>query len=180
MSLRERLAKARRRYRDYKQKKADTRPHSERRQKLARAVRFWRDRRDRLVAALDERRHSESHHVFTSGSPHWGGADDILEREVEPVARRHGLEPNSAKRTETYGNPSSDHYVGNTTASARDFPTANNYALRNEIMRALGVEAVISDYGSYYIYRDGYRFRVQPIAGTHGTGPHLHIGVARA
>lgn len=115
--------------------------------------------------------------TIAAGSPHWGGSDDILRNEVEPVAAQWGYRPNSAKRTESFGNPGSDHHTSQTTASARDFPTGNNYALRDAIMRALGVGGPISDYGNYYITRGGRRYRVQPIAGTHGTGPHLHIGV---
>ena len=118
--------------------------------------------------------------VVSPGSPHWGGADDILEREVEPVAVRHGLSPNSAKRSPCYGNCGSDHHESQVNASARDFPTASNYGLRDEIMRALGVQGPITDYGFYYITRAGRRYRVQPIAGTHGTGPHLHIGIRLA
>lgn len=116
---------------------------------------------------------------ISAGSPHWGGAEDIIRNEVVPVARAAGVGSTSGKRTATYGNPGSDHHVSQTLASARDFGTANNYALRNRIMRRLGVTSAIRDYGSYYIKRGGHTFRVQPIAGTHGTGPHLHIGIRR-
>jgi hypothetical protein len=118
--------------------------------------------------------------VIQAGSPHWGGSDDILENEVEPVARSWGFPVTSAKRYDTLGNPSSDHYVGNTTASARDFGAGTNYPFRDACMRALGVNGPISDYGSYYITRAGRRFRVQPIAQNHGTGPHCHIGIRLA
>lgn len=182
MPLREQLRVARRRYRDAKQKKADTRPHTDRRKKLARLVRFYRDRKDRLVARLDRRRHHTSRDLDLSpGAPSWGGSDQLLERTAEPVVRKlRGVESNSAKRSETYGNPSSDHHTSQTLASARDWPLVNDYATRNAVMRAFGVEAVIHDYGSYYVYVDGARFRLQPIAGTHGTGPHLHLGCRRA
>jgi DNA gyrase/topoisomerase IV subunit A len=115
--------------------------------------------------------------VVQAGAPHWGGCEDILASEVVPVAAAAGVASTSGKRSETFGNPDSDHHTSQTTASARDFATANNYGLRDQIMRALGVTGAISDYGAYYIERAGRTFRVQPIAGTHGTGPHLHIGI---
>lgn len=181
-TLREQLTVTRRKYRDAKQKKADTRPQSDRRRKLAKLVRFYRDRKDRLVARLDRRRHHRSEDLnLALGPPSWGGSDQILERFAEPVVRDlRGVEPNSAKRSEDYGNPGSDHHTSQTNASARDWPLVNDYACRNAVMRAFGVEAVIVDYGSYYIYLDGVRFRLQPIAGTHGTGPHYHQGARRA
>lgn len=180
--LREQLAKARRRYRDAKQEKADTKPHSDRRKKLARLVRFYRDRKDRLVARLDKRRHHASEELnLALGAPSWGGSDQVLERVAVPKVRElRGVDPNSAKRSESYGNPGSDHHTSQTNASARDWPIANDYSTRNAVMRAYGVEAVIHDYGNYYIYVDGTRFRLQPIAGTHGTGPHFHLGARRA
>lgn len=85
----------------------------------------------------------------------------------------------SRKRWLTFGNPGSDHYAGNKLADAVDFRFAEAYGLRNNVMGRFGVGAV-SDYGSYYITHDGLRFRLQPIAETHGTGPHFHLGVRRA
>lgn len=115
--------------------------------------------------------------VVSAGAPHWGGCEDIIRNEVVPVGRKAGVPVSSGKRSETYGNPTSDHHTSQLTASARDFATANDYGLRDAIMRKLGVGGSISDYGAYYVKRSGRTFRVQPIAGTHGTGPHLHIGV---
>lgn len=183
MSLRERLAKARARYRDAKQKKADTRPHSDRRKKLARLVRFWRDRVDRLKARLDRRRHHHRLDLNLSlGAPHWGGCEDIIKWKVEPLFAKAGVPVTSGKRpyVPSGSSTNSDHYTGVLNASARDGGTVDNYALRNAVCRALGVEAVIYDYGLYTFYVNGVAFRVQPIAGTHGTGPHLHIGIRRA
>ncbi len=115
---------------------------------------------------------------LSPGAPGWAGSRGVTDEIIRIVAGRAPV--TSRKRTDTLGNPSSDHYVGNTTADAVDFGTATNYALRNEVMRRLGVTASIVDYGSYYIYRYGRRYRVQPIASTHGTGPHLHFGVRLA
>jgi hypothetical protein len=86
----------------------------------------------------------------------------------------------SRKRWETFGNPSSDHYMRNLFADAVDFATVENHGLKNEIARRLGGPHQVDDYENFFIHRKGKRFRVQIIAGTHGTGPHLHVGVSRA
>lgn len=99
------------------------------------------------------------------------------------MVRRHGIPRTSAKRWATYGNPGSDHWRGNLTAYAEDYGTANNHELADKIGRKLGIVKKgehVQDYRAYYIRRGGKRFRVQIIAATHGTGPHLHVGVRRA
>lgn len=113
------------------------------------------------------------------GHPHWGGSDDILSNEVDPIARKRGLHPNSAKRTDCYGNCASDHHTSQSYASARDYPTANNHALKNRIALQV-VGRSVADYEDVYFRRAGRTYRFQAIAGTHGTGPHLHIGIRRA
>jgi hypothetical protein len=112
----------------------------------------------------------------------WGGSKRVVTREVDPIVERHGIRRTSGKRRETFGNPSSDHFVGNLTAFARDYATANNHDLKNKIGRKLGIVKKgesVQDYKAYYLRRGGRRFRIQLIAATHGTGPHLHIGVRR-
>lgn len=116
---------------------------------------------------------------YGSGRGLWGGSKSIVKHEVIPVLKRHGIPITSKKRWATYGNPSSDHWRGNLTAYAVDGGTANNHALADKIGKRLGVGDV-TDYESYIIVRGGRKFRVQIIAGTHGTGPHIHIGVRRA
>lgn len=116
--------------------------------------------------------------VTTAGSPHWGGSDDILELEVEPIARLKGFEPNSAKRSACYGNCGSDHHTSQTYASARDFPTVNNHALAQEIRTRLA-GGLHRDYEHFYFTRNNRRYRGQIIAQTHGTGPHLHVGIRK-
>jgi len=66
----------------------------------------------------------------------------------------------SEKRVETYGNPGSDHHVSQTNAFAIDFLLVNDYDAAS----------------AFYVKRGGNTFRIQIIAGTHGTGPHLHVG----
>lgn len=102
--------------------------------------------------------------------PRWGPVRKRLWR-VAMVSSR--------KRWLTFGNPGSDHHRSQRDADAVDFRLANDFATRDAIMRRLGVEGEIADFGHYPITHNGRRFRVQPIAGTHGTGPHLHMGVRR-
>jgi hypothetical protein len=60
-----------------------------------------------------------------------------------------------------------------------DFGIGNAHWLKNEISKKLGGPSNLPDYGTFLVRRDGKTFRVQMIAGTHGTGPHLHVGVKR-
>ena len=116
-----------------------------------------------------------------SGEGPWGGCQSIIQREVIPVGKRWGIPVTSRKRSQTYGNPDSDHYIGNELAYAADFATDSNYAFGMAIGRALGVpyNGIESDYQNFYINRAGHQFRVQIICQTHGTGPHTHVGIRR-
>jgi hypothetical protein len=153
--------------------------HGEEREKWNNRRKAYRKQKRRVLRRMRDETSGGGGVVLTSGSPHWGGCEDIIQNEVLPIYVRHGVPITSGKRWETFGNPTSDHHMSQVNASARDAGTANNYSLRDEVMRALGVGGGISDYGAYYITRSGASFRVQPIAGTHGTGPHLHIGIRR-
>ena len=117
-----------------------------------------------------------------SGTGAWGGSKSIIVNEVLPVAREWGIPVTSGKRWETFGNPSSDHFMLNRTAFAKDFATDSNYEFGVAIGKALGIgyTGSGSDYASFYIERAGKTFRVQIICGTHGTGPHTHVGIRRA
>ena len=136
---------------------------------------------DRKIAA-EKKRLAELKKKVPSGSGSWDGTKSIIQNEVMPIARQWGISPTSAKRWETYGNPGSDHWMGNRNAFAKDFATDSNGAFGAAIARELGIgySGLSDDYKSYYIVRGGKNFRVQIIAGTHGTGPHLHIGIRRA
>lgn len=118
-----------------------------------------------------------------SGTGPYAGSESVA-REIERfVESRRGECSGSEKRWETYGNPSSDHYAGNSTAYAIDFLLVNDYAMAAELYAYLTGNPASQwggDYSNFYIVRGGRRFRVQLIAGTHGTGPHLHAGVRRA
>lgn len=107
----------------------------------------------------------------------WGGCRTVTNEVIRIVGGRAPV--TSRKRWELYGNPDSDHYMGNKTADAVDFGISTAYSLGREIGQRLG-GAWSYDYQSFYVVRNGRRYRVQIIAGTHGTGPHLHVGVRLA
>lgn len=119
---------------------------------------------------------------LTSDDHLWGGSRGVINEVTRIVAGRAPI--TSGKRAASdplsIANPDSDHNEANRLADARDFGTANNHALKNEISRKLGGPATLPDYGTFTVRRNGHTYRVQIIAGTHGTGPHLHVGVRRA
>ena len=128
-----------------------------------------------LTHWIKRRKRQQKNEVVASpGSPHWGGGADIFKNEVIPAA---GVSPHSTKRTETYGNPGSDHHVSQVYAYAGDFPASLSLAIR--IARALGIGyyGYAQDYQLFYIVRNGHTYRVQIIAANHGTGPHVHCGM---
>ena len=110
------------------------------------------------------------------GDPHWGGSAYIVMREMAPA---EGVQPHSTKRTETYGNPGSDHHVSQVLAFAGDFRPDVNGAIRAAKAIGIGYNGYADDYKAYYITRAGHTFRVQIICANHGTGPHNHEGVER-
>lgn len=122
------------------------------------------------------------------GWPSWGGGKRIMRKEVWPIVEPTGIRPTSGKRRETFGNPSSDHYWLNVYSFAKDFATANNQALAQKIRSKLDPGGTHLDYENFFFVRTfkrrfrrpkRYTFRGQIIAGTHGTGPHLHVGIKR-
>lgn len=112
------------------------------------------------------------------GPPAWGGGKQIIREEVWPIVQAAGITPTSGKRRETFGNPGSDHFIGNAYAFAKDYATGSNFRLAQKIRTKLDGGLHV-DYQSFNIVRRGHTYRVQIIAGTHGTGPHLHVGIRR-
>lgn len=114
----------------------------------------------------------------------WGGSRAITNEVIAIVGGRASV--TSRKRVETFGNPDSDHHISQLVADAVDFGIAEAHALKDEISSRLGGPWHLADYGSFHVTRKvglfrrrTRTFRVQIIAGTHGTGPHLHVGVRR-
>ena len=175
--LRARIAHVRRRLWEAIRDRHDAKPGGDRRKKLGKLVRSLRALKDKLLRRLKERINSAKLNT-SPGSPHWGGSQDVIEAVVLPIFRKHNIPVTSGKRTATYGTPGSDHHVSQVTASAVDGGAANQYGVADEIRRALGVPPA-SDYTNQYFTYQGVQFRLQIIAGTHGTGPHLHVGIRR-
>lgn len=113
---------------------------------------------------------------FSPGDPNWGGSRDIFWNEVVPAA---GINPHSTKRSETFGNPGSDHHISQVLAYAGDFAPSVDRAIAIARRLGIGYNGYADDYKSYYIQREGVTFRVQIIAANHGTGPHVHVGIER-
>lgn len=114
---------------------------------------------------------------YSSDDHLWGGARTVTNEITGIVAGRAPI--TSRKRMATFGNPGSDHHVSQKHADAVDFGVAEAHSLKNEISRRLGGPSPLADYGSFNVRRNGRTYRVQIIAGTHGTGPHLHCGARR-
>lgn len=119
------------------------------------------------------------------GEGAWAGSESVAEATVLQEFIEHGVAPTSTKRWATYGNPSSDHYMGNTTAYAIDGAIANWQSGHTAIGQrfaqiGMPLNSTPSDYELCYATApNGVRFRYQGIAVTHGTGPHYHGGVRR-
>lgn len=162
--LKSKLRRARWRLKQALQSRSTTRA---RKRQARRTVSFWEDkltrfRKNRRLAKLSGRR--------------WGGSRQVTNEIIRIVDGRAPI--TSRKRWELFGNPGSDHYRGNKSADAVDFGIDSAFWLAEEIARKLG-GSWDGDYDSFTVVRGNKQFRVQLIAGTHGTGPHLHTGVAR-
>jgi hypothetical protein len=141
-----------------------------------------RDLARRPKAAVLRRRHRESGGVnfkgTSPGDPHWSGSRYVIEDRVDPVMARHGIPVTSRKRTDTLGNPGSDHDVGNTTAYATDYGTYDGAEAAHGVARSLGIDNYsVGDYTSYYVTFGGRTFRVQILWAVSGHFDHVHVGV---
>ena len=153
----------------YVEAKEDLLP--DRKRRARRTIRKLKAQRRRLKAVAAKRQ----------------GTTSVIVYEVIPFVKAFtGAPVTSRKRWATYGNPSSDHYLGNTDADAVDFGIGNAFQTAQRLRELLTGDknAIHVDYQEFYITRTlpggvKARFRVQIIAGTHGTGPHLHVGVKR-
>ena len=112
----------------------------------------------------------------------WAGSRFFTNRAIEHIDRiRNRPTITSRKRLTAFGNPQSDHWIRNRTADAVDFALVNDHAAATSLARRLGWDGggTFPDFGTWTTTRDGATYHHQLIAGTHGTGPHLHYGVRR-
>lgn len=164
---------ARRRDIRARRKRIKALPKGKRRTRLVRYQRKVRRRADKVrVAIIGIRRENAR----------WGGSRAVTNEVIDIVGDR--AEVTSRKRPWWHrlsrANSGSDHNGANKTADAVDFGIAEAYDLAREIADKLGAPGEwTGDYDSFEVVRDGVRYRVQMIAGDHGTGPHLHVGVRR-
>jgi len=142
--------------------------------RLKRIIPNIKDAMRKLTSWIRRRKRRNRNKItFTPGSPHWGGCADIYTQEVVPAV---GI-AHSTKRTETFGNPSSDHHVSQIWAHAGDYAPGVSLAIRIAKALGIGYSGYHDDYKLWYIYREGRQIRVQIIAANHGTGPHVHEGM---
>jgi hypothetical protein len=145
--------------------------------KRRKAAYKWHRRWKSRVRQAENKIEQRQRQIKARENAQWGGARQVTNEIIGIVNGRAPV--TSRKRWELFGNPSSDHYRGNKDADAVDFGIAEAHWLKNEISRRLGGPSELADGGTFVIVRGGKTFRVQIIAGTHGTGPHLHVGVKR-
>lgn len=114
------------------------------------------------------------------------GSTAIIKYEVIPVLHAAGIPVTSRKRWATFGNPSSDHFMGNRDADAVDGGTfSNNNTVGGKIVAALKntKSARMAGFIEFEITRSHTgseeTYRIQVITEPHGTGPHLHTGCKR-
>lgn len=190
------------RHNKQKARKAEDKKHSEKREHeldarikelvrkekdLTKRIKELRERDEHLIAKIKRKRRQrrERDKVNLSyGAPHWGGSEDILDNESDPIARKAGVPLTSAKRSATdpltLANPGSDHSVLATGASAHDYGTFTGAGLAANIAKALGISGYYSGtYTGYYIERAGATFRVQILWAVEGHYNHVHAGIRR-
>jgi hypothetical protein len=111
----------------------------------------------------------------------YAGARYVTNR-INDLAKEHrpGTRVTSRKRPTLLGNIASDHNLFNRTADAIDHALVNDHGFKRIVVRDLTNGSVndIADFGTITVRnpQNGRDYRVQLIAGTHGTGPHHHSG----
>lgn len=112
----------------------------------------------------------------------WAGSRYFTNRAIEHIdAIRDRPAVTSRKRLTAFGNPSSDHWIANRTADAVDFALNSDQRAATRLAKAVGWtgRGEFTSFGSFTVGHGGRSYRIQIIWTTHGTGPHLHLGVRR-
>jgi hypothetical protein len=113
----------------------------------------------------------------------WGGSRYFTNRAIEFIDSVRSPNPRitSRKRLTAFGNPGSDHWVANRQADAVDFGLVSDHEAKNELAQRFHFpgHGAVPDFATWTTKHDGHTYRHQVIAGTHGTGPHLHYGCRR-
>jgi hypothetical protein len=114
----------------------------------------------------------------------WGGSKSVFDQFVTPFLKDRGLAAGSQKRPyDTVGGPGmSDHYTGNGSAYAVDYPTYSGVDDARALAKAMGISNWQPDsYASHVVRIDGKDFRVQILWGSKiDHGDHVHVGIRRA
>jgi hypothetical protein len=87
----------------------------------------------------------------------------------------------SRKRRQLFGNPGSDHSMGQVYSDAIDLGLVDDQEFMDLTARQIGAPSDVVDYQHFIVRnpRNGNQYRAQLIAVTHGTGPHFHAGFRR-
>lgn len=136
-------------------------------------------RRPILVPVERRRRDGDEPQDVSSGGG-WGGSKGVADTAIR-VARQLGVPAGSQKRSRkrTVTGSVSDHWIGNTTAYAVDFPArgAAGDRLAREISRAYGMPYRPGQWVNRNVRVGNRVYRVQIGWRTPGHDDHVHVGV---
>jgi hypothetical protein len=142
----------------------------------------WEARSSGEVAGLEDVRVTP-----TPGSPHWGGAGDVMMQFIEPLMASRGIPIGSGKRTPEQnrrvgGSATSDHLTTKDTTAARDFPTFSGEDDARALAVALGIDGWQPDrYDNHMFSAGGRQWRAQILWGAAiNHADHVHVGVSPA
>jgi hypothetical protein len=114
----------------------------------------------------------------------WGGTKSVFDQFITPFMDKRGLDAGSQKRPyDTVGGSGmSDHYTGNGTAYAVDYPTYQGLDDAKALAKAFGIDGwQPNSYNSHVVRIDGVQFRVQILwGGAIDHADHVHVGLRRA
>lgn len=122
----------------------------------------------------------------SAGSPHYGGAADVMNQFVKPfLVGKHGLPIGSEKRTPAEntrvgGSSTSDHLTTQTLTFATDFPTWDGEAAARDLAKKLKWSNwSANNFDSFDSQVDGHSYRFQILWGSGiDHGDHIHVGIS--